>query len=1127
MSKFNVSTAQGGGGSQTIAPNAVEELKSDIPVGVQQTSMGGDGNVAIEVTPEQIDSDLIAAMNTAREERPAVAQEETPISMEAEADRQGRDSMRERFADETGGRWQRKEIIKGKDDDGHGGIFSRANAFVKNVTNENIGMSSFMKEGSTDGLPYVLRRAGGVLDLPGKAEYNADFLAAMSIVTENWMADQFAMQKRKDLKEGLIKTADVEGEGEPPIAGSTFGKLQGNERLGQEISREFQRIQGARETTDVLTPDEATLLGDAAKEMFAVANPDLVQRQVTPGKQTEFVLTPQGADAMTKTERTRKRLFPKQDVRPATQPLPSGKLPGEAKNYTKSITGEIKPRADSAMIEEAKRNAASVANVVDRQREKILYMTALPILQAGPKFDDPSLALFSEINNVGPSKMQALVAKEKAKQADGDLDFSAYGVMDNMHNKMAEEVRSIANERGGARYFTYYTMAYNGRISPQQTTFDATSAKNVRFVTRAAVPSVARKGNRIDNNLKQMYAMMLVSKGTSRITIDGKAQAADMLLPKQRLRALENATPQLLKWGRRLRHLVENGMTDSQLDAVAEAIQRGEKLTITGPDGTQVPNPNFPQFTGLQLDPEADAELIKEIKAKGEDGMHFIDGLIDFSKYHHAMETKGVYESYFNAYFDGKTNGLAANGIQMGSLPVALRTGVVRYNDQMLLDDGDLRDELAKVLVEEITNQTNGIQGIPEGMSEEFYTVAHAVFTHRDLNKWSTMTFGYGLDISSMAPAIEESAAVIYEKMLADPSSAEAKEYIAAYERIRNNINEPVIGDILLPTYSSGVVSVLSEEAVKSRALMKMAAAIAGFNDQVFTIMGPHGMPLHYGGSMFDEGADPISRQSYVIKQDGKSTKRTADTYPAPKKTAAATRNDTIGGKAMGGAIPGPIQATDAATVASLLSGKSWERMKSASNGKPYVHTIYDAFKVDARGYDVALEEVNNNWYNINMKWSYLKEAKKSVDKNMEGIIKKMRSLENNKMYDLTDFPMLDSLIKFELNDYGYYTPKNLIKFIKSTMDADPKLTPEEHHEKAVDISKSMVKVFADSGIKPEGEYEQLTGKQIKDAMRVILKQANIQARMTKMIQKNEADKKKLDAEIKRLGVPNYQYYAH
>ncbi len=1117
MAKFNISTAQGGGNNQTLSETAVEELQSDMPT-MEGASDGVDPDLmaSIDELVGSVDAG-VDAINQRQVQDPKPADMTVTPELQAEIDNQQRPSIKQRVQQDLGA-YKPKGNKKVDTSDGLGGMFRRANNLIQNVTNEEVGMSSFLGTNTVDGLPVVLRKVGAVQDNVGKAQYNPDFIGMMSVVTENWMAENFESSKRVLVQ--ALKKEGIDPDDFPIEEGSAFPKLKGNAQLGLELDREYQRLMGAQETNDRLSIEEATLLGDAAKELYAANNKDLLNREQASGQQTYFVLTPEGADVMTASAQARKKLFPKQQVRPAKSPgLMHAK--GEAKNYSKEMSGQIKPK-DSLMLKEAKRNLSSIANVVDKQREKIYYMTALPVL-AGVQ--NELTGVFGDIHNMGPKKMQGFIAKEKA--SDPDDGYVAQENMQAVQNKVAQETRAIAAERGSLNYFTYYTMAYNGRLSPQQTTFDATTSKPVRFVTRAAEPSTARKGSRIDKNLRQMYAMMLVSKNVSGVSYRGKDQAGDMLLPEARERALQNATPQLLKWGRRLRSLVEQGMTDSQLDAVADAIAQGIPLT----------DPNFPQFTGLQLDPEADADLIREIQAKGEDGPHFIDGLIDFSKYTAAMEKHGKYDSYFNAYFDGKTNGLAANGIQMGSIEVALATGVIRNQGRHLLDDGDLRDKLQDTLLDTIKDQTGGLMFtsyFDEVGVDKIYEVARKVFSHRDLNKWSTMTFGYGLDISSMGPAIDEAAALLYEMALEYPQLDSNANYIVAYEGVKSVLESPSndlnnLSDVLLSTYSAGVVSVLSADAIKSRALMKSSAALAAFADIPFTIRGPHGMPLHFGGTVIEANVEPEQRISYRVNEDGKQVKRTTDIYPPAKKTAAAARDERTGGKAMGGAVPGPIQATDAATVASLVTGKSWERMKAASGGKPYVHTIYDAFKVDARGYDVALEEVNKNWYNINMKWSYLEQAYNSNAKSMDIIAKAMKALDPKKEYLVSDFPMLDYLLKQELNEYGSLVPRNLKQFIKQTGNLPADADPDTLNDLAKNKAKHMIDGLRKVGI-PVHAIDRdtaLTGKQIVDATRYILKDMNVQSRLSVMIKQTEAKKKELDKELKRLGVPVYQYYAH
>ena len=48
------------------------------------------------------------------------------------------------------------------------------------------------------------------------------------------------------------------------------------------------------------------------------------------------------------------------------------------------------------------------------------------------------------------------------------------------------------------------------------------------------------------------------------------------------------------------------------------------------------------------------------------------------------------------------------------------------------------------------------------------------------------------------------------------------------------------------------------------------------------------------------------------------------------------------------------------------------------------MHTIYDAFKADANGFDVVVEEVNKNWMEAASKWSYLEESYRATKKMMK-----------------------------------------------------------------------------------------------------------------------------------------------
>ena len=148
------------------------------------------------------------------------------------------------------------------------------------------------------------------------------------------------------------------------------------------------------------------------------------------------------------------------------------------------------------------------------------------------------------------------------------------------------------------------------------------------------------------------------------------------------------------------------------------------------------------------------------------------------------------------------------------------------------------------------------------------------------------------------------------------------------------------------------------------------------------------GMDMNFGRNVQEdyEQADLTQYKLRGTKVDkGEREFAAAHRTTKPTSAAARTRDETTqaGEYAYGGIVVGPVQSLDAATVALSAAGKSWDRMKASSNGNPYMHTIYDAFKVDAMGYDVALEEINMNWMNAGLNWSYLKETQNATRETM------------------------------------------------------------------------------------------------------------------------------------------------
>ena len=975
------------------------------------------------------------------------------------------------------------------------------------------------KEGS---LSAALHRSGALQPNPsGKLVPSVLYAQVASAVTENMVAELSLGDGETvvdPISQALGEDADTKPkpkakEGEPP----QVSKAQGNARLGQQIHLEFQRTQGNK-VPDQLPQREAETLGDAFKELWAAnAGRDIVNRFTGTDGQVYFQLTSQGQEALRAGAQERKRLFPKPQARPSKTPLPAGELPGDVgQNVVKTATGKVGEPKFGARIEEAKRNLATVPNVVDKQRAKILFSTVLPVLQSG----DHSTWM-AEINNFGPSKLKKYAAAKRDQEMrmakDPDLEEEVYNpekVMGDLTDKIAQEVRAVAQERKGANYLTYTTQAFNGRIAPNQTFFDPTSSKAVRFVTRNAVPARATPGSRIDKNLRQMYAMMLVGETHKlpalRDDITGKFIKADALLPAQRDLALDAAAPQLEQWGDRLTQALV--MTDEQYEAIAQAIESGAPL-----------DQNFPEIPQLALDEQADAELIQAIKDKGEDGPHFIDGLIDFAKYNKARKKGQPYHSYFNAYIDGKTNGLASNGIQMGHLPTAAATGVVRKNVRQLLDEGDLRDQLKNLAVSSIAD---GWDASVSEYESELNDVAENLFSYRDFNKGTTMTFGYGKEIQSFKKDIEDHLSLLAEL------APEGNSYISSLAVLDEKVGRDDLAQLLLNKYEQSLREVLSDDAIENRGLMRGAAILHAATNKLFSIKSYTGMDINLGRGVHG-GRDNATKTDYRIYGEGKPIQVDAFHYET-EATSAAVRtlhgDDVPGEYAYGGSLPGPVQSLDAATVAMTSSGKSWDKLKNKSMGNPYLHTIYDAFKMDAMGYDTVLEEVNKNWFDAASQWSYLDQTLQSTSKAMKEWNESIKGKPNNTPLTANERVYMDWMLEAKTTSKGDVKPMNYIKKMSKVLEGEG----DEKFNAAWNKADELVREMKKAGYDFEKPPLQPTIGQLKVFVKHLFDDINLRPRLTKAINETNAGKKEIRRELQKRGYKTpsgemiaLQYYAH
>jgi hypothetical protein len=987
---------------------------------------------------------------------------------------------------------------------------------------------------------------------------NNDFIRTLTLHAEDFFGNKVLGSKPKKVDENkefvsenvqdMYDQYELMEDPSTPTGQVEISKSSTDPRkLGRDIVESYQRLKGVPQDQMMQVEDkEAAVLGDYSRELLAQVFDGIervkVKDPVTDKADVQWVLSEAAVERLSRGHTYRNLMLPKKFIRPSKAPTTEGKIIGEVKH--KTISGK---RTDgfisSEEIQEAIENSGTIPNVVRPERMKILWATMLPALLSDPATvsADPLLTMFSEINNIGPSKMRQFQASKKLKK-DTDPDYSPEREMNQLKHVVAQQVLGIAMERGGANYFQYFMQAFNGRLTPQASLFNPTTSKAVRFVTSNATPTEIKPGTRMMKVAMQAYALVIGGK-VGDANLDG-------MIPSEREKYMIQQQPKLERWGDILTEVMDNTMTDGEAEAIAKAIA----------DGVPMNDPRFPKVKPMALDPQAHAELIAAIQKKGEDGPAFIDGLIDFAKFSKAMRNGKTHYSYLNPTIDGKTNGPASNGIQMGSMEMALRTGVIRSDASLFAveDDKDIRDVLQEKMDHRLKNEEfTGHFKHPEEV-DMVRELGLAVSKHRELNKLITMTFGYGKEMNSFLDDIKNTMEFLAtpDELHTPDKKAQQERLSALVEYFRNNtgddrISYDQVAKMIMEKYEPSVREVMTADGIEARHLLWGGAFFAGLADMPAIMYGPTGLKIGLAGVTRDLEADRqqvsyrlnnkyvdvVDKKTGELKRKNVGKSVTAEMFES-KNTAAAPRVRTkinpqtgkieesvdYGGKAHGGIIPAPIQALDAATVVRTLSGNSWKKIKYATNNRPYIHQVYDAFKFDIATYAVAAEEVNNNWLELGAQWSYLKELDKLMERSVRVIKEKLDKIPDGATVDLNDWPMIKGMlegVKAHPVSGKPYAPN----LRRKLMSMGPSTNRQEW---AMAKHDAMFRIAS----KNNNPYNinTMTKAQLKSFLSVILDSEGsdgLRQRTKGLYRKTEKQKRELIKYIKDNGIRVYQYYAH
>ena len=251
-------------------------------------------------------------------------------------------------------------------------------------------------------------------------------------------------------------------------------------------------------------------------------------------------------------------------------------------------------------------------------------------------------------------------------------------------------------------------------------------------------------------------------------------------------------------------------------------------------------------------------------------------------------------------------------------------------------------------------------------------------------------------------------------------------------------------------------------------------------------------------------------------------------TSAAPRTRTDPTTGEVIaqpGEYAYGGSLPGPVQSLDAATVAMTAAGPSWQKLKAKSNGKPYMHTIYDAFKMDANGYDTVLEEVNQNWLDATMNWSYLENTLEALDKKTKEWVAKNKNRPANDPLTKNERAYMDFMLQGQPNEKfpGKLTLSNFRNKAKNLFNIKDK---EALKVKLNDVSKKLEIEMKKVGYDIHNPPEVATFRMQNTFVRFLFNEFNLRPQFNGLINRTNNNKRELMKEIRKSG-PVYQYYAH
>lgn len=930
--------------------------------------------------------------------------------------------------------------------------------------------------------------------------------------------------------------------------------------LAERVGRETVKWWAAEKEADGqpinknLSTQELKDLGGAFLLSYARANPRLINVVNTKknaqgdyvkdetGSAIRFELTREG-QVIYDANRSLREMALGNILDPLMAPVEAG-LPGamgeERPAYRKqrAISGEGRDSsyATLAEFEESIRNQQSVGHVVDDRRTRIATVMMLPAIfgKIGQKGD-----AFGDYFGIGLTSVKTIMNEKqmlKGMEREQAID-EAVKITGKKKSDLMQDLMTAIRFRGRSNYLTYAMQPLAGRTMVQQTDFNPTRKKFIRFVTRSKHPAKVTPGSRLENNYLNIMSLSF---------------GQDQKLEAGRLQDLRENEDKYYMWGKILSEALESTLPQKAFEMAATAIRSGKNLP---PELVQ----GLSKFQQTIAGKDNGSGLMELLNDKGEDAPMAIDALIDFKNYVDAKKAGKPHNTFVNAYIDGKTNGIANQGMMLGNRELAIRVGALRPDGSTdAVSGGDIRDAMREIILDRLVNNSPVPAKDYDGQPDRYQKIQLAleeIAKAKPVNKAISMIFPYGKEIGGMKAEI---AKIIPELRASNQALDDAMNFVNDDKLIIDAAHDNVV---------YALFDIFGEDTFNARGVMRSVGYMHAIVDQLFSIRGPAGHRILLGDNRTAQ--EPRSKSRVSVSMNGKDPDTLLLQDSKQYMSSAAERDGEPVGWVRGRANVIPTQSIDGATVVRTSTGKTWDKMKSSHPaGEPYFFQIYDAFKVDVHSYDTIVHDANKNFLDITTRdWNYIDEARKEFNRLSE-YVHKVADANPKAMYSLKG-GKFDYVYKLMDPEYvqrsagAVATYGTLKGFVRAAFPINPDFSYDEYgakphgknkptpseimegYEKYVDArAKVLNRVILDAfnastndrvthnSFTPGGRAPmEISVKQIADIFDAIEAEIELGQRLSKFTQKTNAQRAELRSEILR----NYgrrgdfvaQFWAH